>query len=103
MRNILVDTTIHGIQVRGVLETVVVRGHGFGVEALLVSIVLSGDTHQQRVEIDPRGHWLARFEHSRGEIPDGCEIGMVIGARAADAADPDGCYSTVEARIDRAG
>ena len=102
MRNILVDTTILGLRAADVLDTVIVRGHGFDVEAVRVSITLSGDTHTQSVTVDPRGHWIARFEEARHEIPAGCEVGMVICARAADAADPTGCYSSVEAQIEPA-
>ncbi len=102
MRNVLVDATILGTESDGTLDAVIVRGHGFGVRAVRVTISLAGDSREQDVTADAHGHFLARFDRSAGAIPDGCACGTPIGARGADADDPAGCYSSVESTIERA-
>ncbi len=85
----------------GTLSRVIVAGHAFGLDALLITVEGPRGQVEAAVGPHPRTHqWVVTFD-DRGALDEaGIALGTRVRAVAADLGDPAGCYSTAEARVE---
>lgn len=99
MRNIVVHQIVRGLGSGDVVERVLVRGIAFGLTRLQISLRGKGTRALQVVQAASDGSWHAWFDASNGLVAAQCACGGLVKAEAADASDPEGCYSSIETQL----
>jgi hypothetical protein len=100
MRNIVVHQVVRARGEANRIELLVVRGVAFGLKQLEVSVRGDrGTPAKLRVETAADGGFHASFDNGTALRDAGCVCGATLHARVADANDPEGCYSSIEARL----
>jgi hypothetical protein len=99
VRNIIVHTVVRTARGARGVETVHVEGHAFGLERVRVSIVVGAEARATDVDVDAASHWVAHFSEARDRFPASWVIGTEARIVAADPDDPDGCYSSIQAKL----
>lgn len=102
MRNIMLHAVVHGeAAAGGALTRVLVAGHAFGLERLLVRVEGPRGTLEAVAFVHPRTHqWVAEFQDPQELARAGLAAGVKVRAVAADAADVEGCFSTTSAAVE---
>ncbi len=102
MRNIVLHAVVRGeTDARGDLVKVFVAGHAFGLDTLLVRLEGPVGAIETAVGAMPRTHqWVARFNDRDALREAGVGLAAKVRVVAADIDDPDGCFSTTEARVE---
>lgn len=102
MRNIVLHGVVRGeTDAAGSLARVLVAGHAFGLDMLLVRLEGPRGTLEAAVGALPRTHqWVARFDDVAELREAGVAVGVKVRVVAADLGDPTGCYSATESRVE---
>lgn len=102
MRNIMLHAVLRGeADGRGALARLVVAGHAFGVEQLVVTVEGPAGRARTMAFVHPRTHqWAAVFEDGSELAAAGIVAGVKVRAVVADADAPQECFSSAESRVD---
>lgn len=101
MRNVMLHAVVRGVPSPAGLARLVVAGHAFGMGRLAVRVEGPSGRLEAFADVHPRTHqWVAVFEDAGALRAAGVAAGARVRAVAADADDPDGCYSSAEARVE---
>jgi hypothetical protein len=102
MRNIVLHAVVRGeADAKGDLARVLVAGHAFGLDLLLVRLEGPTGAVETAVGAMPRTHqWVARFDDLDALNTAGIDVAAKVRVVAADLDDPTGCYSAAETRVE---
>ncbi|MFO0603940.1 MAG: hypothetical protein U0324_12240 [Polyangiales bacterium] len=102
MRNIMLHAAVHGeAAAGGALVRVLVAGHAFGLERLVVRLEGPRGALAAMAFAHPRTHeWVAEFGDAQELARAGVAAGVRVRAVAADAGDEAGCFSTTTAVVE---
>lgn len=101
MRNIMLHAVLRGdADGHGALAHLVVVGHAYGLEQLMVTVEGPVGRVRTMAFVHPRTHqWAAVFDDGVGLAEAGVAFGVKVRAVVADADAPQECFSSVEARV----
>ncbi len=99
MRNIVVHDVVRGRAEAGRVVQVIVRGVAFGLRSVEVSVRGEGAVIRQTIDTAPDAEFRAVFDERHDLASAGLRCGELLRAQVSDAADRDGCYSSVETRL----
>lgn len=102
MRNIVLHAVVRGeTDGGGDLARVLVAGHAFGLDLLLIRLEGPRGAVETAVGAMPRTHqWVARFDDVEALREAGIDVAVKVRVVAADLQDPSGCFSTTQARVE---